>query len=117
CDLVGADAAAADAVLDDQLLTQTFTELLRDQAGNGVRAAARGEWDDEADRPLRPARDGGLRMRCAHPKASREQHQDQASHEVGLPCRMYRQNPSNPRAKAVLRNLLGFTQAFDQRAA
>ena len=90
-DLLGADAAAAaDAVLDDQLLTQALTELLRDQAGDGVRAAAGGERDDEADRPLRPARVGGLCMRRGRPKASREQHQDQASHEVGLPCRMCR---------------------------
>ena len=79
-DLLGADAAAAaDAVLDHELLAEPLAELLRDDAGDGVGAAAGGERHDEADRPLRPARVRGLRQHCVGGEQPGQQYQCRAS--------------------------------------
>jgi hypothetical protein len=110
-DLLGAEAAAgADAVFHDELLAQAHRELLRDQAGDGVGAAARRERHDEADRPLRPARIAGLRLRRARAKQRSQYRRGKAGHG-GYPASLV-QNVCGRLLRS--RNLLGLAQAFKQ---
>src|SRR6185312_8049376 len=55
------DAAAADAVLDHDLLTQGFRQPRRHQPAGDVDVATGGEWDEELDRSVRPILCGVLR--------------------------------------------------------
>jgi hypothetical protein len=74
-DRLGPDiAAAAYAVLDEQLLAQALAKLLRQEAGDNVGAAPRRERHDQADRPFRPA---CLRARRLGSRGSRKRAADE----------------------------------------
>jgi hypothetical protein len=78
-DHVGADIAARPwAVVDNELLAEPRIELVADDAGRDVGAAASRERHDNADRPIRPF--AGLRWDDAGGECRSHQGGDESNH-------------------------------------